>query len=214
MAYQERELEPEIADATEVHAQSGANLSEDEVSALAEQLAEAKHEEAQAEGEDLPEAEETAAEPFVEAAELEDLQDALHDDHEADAAEAEATADAMHDEALAAESAPEHMEGDTGEGATFAEHPGQAGTWSPQEQTDASDAPHDATGAPPLSEAQPTNARISDQPRARFQRPMRRGNRQRSGGPRRSGRPNEHRPQQHSYPSPRHEQHRRIWFPA
>jgi Rne/Rng family ribonuclease len=209
MAYPERELEPEIAGAAEFHPQSGPSLSDDEVSSLAEQLAEAKHEEAQAEGEDLPEAEETAAEPFVEAAELEDLQDALHDDHEADAEEAEATADAMHDEALAAESAPEHMEERPGEGSTFAEPPGRAGAWDPQEQADTSDALHDAAGAPPLSEAQPTSARISDQPRARFQRPMRRGNRQRSGGPRRSGRPNEHRPQQHSYPSPRHEQHRR-----
>jgi Rne/Rng family ribonuclease len=209
MAYRDREFEPEIAHATEVHPQSGPSLSDDEVSSLAEQLAEAKHEEAQAEGEDLPEAEETAAEPFVEAAELEDLQDALHDDHEADAAEAEETADAMHDEALAAESAPEQMEEHPGEGSTFAEHPGQAGAWTQQEHADTSDAPHDAAGAPPLSDAQPTSARISDQPRARFQRPMRRGNRQRSGGPRRSGRPNEHRPQQHSYPNPRHEQHRR-----
>jgi len=96
------------------------------MSALAEQLAEAKHEEAQAEAEDLPEVQETGAEPFVEAAELEELQDALHDDHEADAAEAEETADAMHDEALAAESAPEPME----------EHSGAGSAWTPQGQND------------------------------------------------------------------------------
>jgi len=199
MAYQEREAEPEIADAAEVPAHNGASLSDDQMSALAEQLAEAKHEEAQAEAEDLPEVQETAAEPFVESAELEELQDALHDDHEADAAEAEETADAMHDEALAAESAPEPME----------EHSGAGSAWSPQEQNDTPEGARDAAGAPPSSEAPPTSARISDQPRARFQRPMRRGNRQRSGGPRRSGRPNEHRPQQHSHPNPRHEQHRR-----
>jgi Rne/Rng family ribonuclease len=188
-----REPERELAEATEVRSQNGGSLSDDEVSALAEQLAEAKHEEAQAEGEDQPEAEETGAEPFVEAAELEELQDALHDDHEHEAAEAEATADAMHDEAMAAESSSEHMQ-------------------EQQEQIDTHEGAHDAAEAPPqFSEAQPTSARISDQPRARFQRPMRRGGRpQRSGGPRRGGRPNEHRPhQQPSHGHPRHEQHRR-----
>jgi len=195
MAYQKSEPEPEIVDASEGIPQNGTSLSDDEVSALAEQLAEAKHEEAQAEGKDLPEVEETGAEPFVEAAELEELQDALHEEHEDEAAEAEATADAMHDEALAADSATGHTE-DHAEEHT-AEH------------IDAPEGAHDVAGAPQFSEAQPTSARISDQPRARFQRPMRRGNRQRSGGPRRGGRPNEHRPQQHSHSGPRHEQHRR-----
>jgi Rne/Rng family ribonuclease len=206
-----QEPEREFAEATEVQMPNGASLSDDEVSALAEQLAEAKHEEAQAEAEDRPEVEETAAEPFVEAAELEDLQDALHDDHEDAAAEAEATADAMHDEAMAAESSPEH----TGAGSPPA---GRAGTWSPpeqgvgstwrpQEHTETPEGAHDAAEAPQFSDAQPTSARISDQPRARFQRPMRRGGPQRGG--RRGGRPNEHRPQQHSRPNPRHEQHRR-----
>ncbi len=199
MAYPKRQPEPEIADAAEVQPQNGASLSDDQVSALAEQLAEAKHEEAQAEGEDQPEAEETGAEAFVEAAELEELQDALHDDHEADAAEAEATADAMHEEAFAAEAAPEHAE----------EHPGDGSTFALHEQIDTPDGPHEAAGAPPSSEAQPTSARISDQPRARFQRPMRRGNRQRSGPPRRSGRPNDQRPPQRTQSSARHEQHRR-----
>ena len=196
----EPEAESEMAETAEVAARNGATLSDDEVNALAEQLAEAKHEEAQAEGEDLPEAEETAAEPFVEAAELEELQDALHDDHVADAEEAEATADAMHDEALAAESGTERTEERTGESSTF--------TLQEQEQIETPDGRHDAAGAPPpSSETQPTSARISDQPRARFQRPMRRGGPQRGG--RRGGRPNERRPSQPSRPSPRHEQHRR-----
>jgi Rne/Rng family ribonuclease len=195
-----REPEHKFVERTEVHPQNGASLSDDEVSALAEQLAEAKHEEAQADVEDLAATEESAAEPFIEAAELEELQDALHDDHEHEAAEAEETADAMHDEAMAAESSPdsspehmsehgpEHLEGD---------------------HANIAEGPHDVAEAP-HSESQPTSARISDQPRARFQRPMRRGNRQRSGGPRRGGRPNEHRPyQQPSHGHPRHEQHRR-----
>jgi Rne/Rng family ribonuclease len=190
-----REPEPEFTEATEVHPQNGASLSDDEVTALAEQLAEAKHEEAQAEAEELTGVEETAAEPFIEAAEIEDLQDALHADHEDEAAEAEATAEAMHDEALAAESSPEHT--------------GAGSTWSPQREMDTPEGAHDAAESPQFSEAQPTSARISDQPRARFQRPMRRGGRQRGGGGHRGGRPNEQRPHQHSHPSPRHEQHRR-----
>ncbi len=178
------ESEHEAAETTDAHPRNGASLSDEEVSALAEQLAEAKHEEAQAEVEELAATEESAAEPFIEAAELEDLQDALHEDHEHEAAEAEETADAMHDEAMAAETSPEHPE----------EH------ISPEGAHDAAEAPH--------FEAQPTSARISDQPRARFQRPMRRGGRpQRSGRP--GGRPNERRPYQQSHQRPRHEQHRR-----
>src|SRR5712671_7778754 len=210
----ESESEAEVAETADIAAHSGPALSEDEVSALAEQLAEAKHEEAQAEVDELPNIEEKGAEPFVESAELEDLQDALHDDHVADAEEAEEVADAMHDEALAADSATEHAEGHQGsstatsDGSTFAES-ASGNEWSAQE---AHDSQHDTAGAPPLSssETQPTSARISEQPRARFQRPMRRGgNRQRGGGPRRGGRPNEHRPQQHSHQGQRHEQHRR-----
>jgi ribonuclease G len=208
------ESESEVAESVDIAAHSGPALSEDEVSALAEQLAEAKHEEAQAEVDELPNIEEKGAEPFVESAELEDLQDALHDDHVADAEEAEEVADAMHDEALAADSATDHAEGHEGsstatsDGSTFAES-ASGNEWNAQE---AHESQHDAPGAPPLSssETQPTSARISEQPRARFQRPMRRGgNRQRGGGPRRGGRPNEHRPQQHSHQGQRHEQHRR-----
>jgi Rne/Rng family ribonuclease len=210
----ESESEVEVAQTSDIATHSGPALSEDEVSALAEQLAEAKHEEAQAEVDELPDIEEKGAEPFVEAAELEDLQDALHDDHVADAEEADEVADAMHDEALAADSATEHAQGHLGsssatsDGSTFAENV-SGNEWSAQETHGSQD---DAAGAlpPSSSETQPTSARISEQPRARFQRPMRRGgNRQRSGGPRRGGRPNEHRPQQHSHQGQRHEQHRR-----
>ncbi len=51
----------------------------------------------------------------------------------------------------------------------------------------------------------PTSARVSEQPRARFQRPVRRGGRPQRGGRRPSGRP--HQAPQHGHP--RHEQHRR-----
>ena len=190
--------EPEInlADANGVHPLNGATLSDEDVSALAEQLAEAKHEEAQAEAEDRAIAEDTAVDPFVDAAEMDDLQDALHEDHEDEAEEADATADEMHDEALAAESSSEHTE----EQGQHSEEPASA-----QQAINAAG-----------EQQQPTSARISDQSRARFQRPMRRGGKQRFGG-RRGGRPNEHRPHQpsqsHSQPqpqqSPRHEQHRR-----
>jgi ribonuclease G len=54
----------------EVGPRNGLDLSEEEVTALAEQLAEAKHEEAQAETDSRMEADETGAEAFVEAAEL------------------------------------------------------------------------------------------------------------------------------------------------
>src|SRR5258706_8248689 len=190
----ETESETEVAETSDIATHSGPALSEDEVSALAEQLAEAKHEEAQAEVDELPNIEEKGAEPFVESAELEDLQDALHDDHVADAEEAEEVADAMHDEALAADSATEHAEGHEGsstatsDGSTFAES-ASGNEWSAQE---AHDSQHNAAGAPPpsSSESQPTSARISEQPPARFQRPMRPGgNRQRGDGPPRGRRP-------------------------
>ena len=219
LAYQksnpEPEPQPEFAEAIEAHAPSAATLSDDEVTTLAEQLAEAKHEEAQAEADDLPEPQEAGAEPFVEEAELEDLQDALNDDHEDEAAEADAVADEMHEEAMAAESAQEgtteepHAEGDSGAAFTME---------ASDEETREGEVPFSAEGAmdptepQPHSDAAPTSARISEQPRARFQRPMRRGGRpQRGGGGRRSGRPNDQRPRpqptQHGHP--RHEHNRR-----
>ena len=210
LAYQEREPAPEpaLAEAAETIAPNGASLSDEEVTTLAEQLAEAKHEEAQAEAEDLAEAEETGAEPFVEAAELEELQDALNDDHEDEAAEAEATADEMHEEAMAAESSHEDAEGHPEAESTLTMEASDEETRQ-REVTFSPAGAHEPSEPPQFTEGQPTSARISEQPRARFQRPMRRGGRQR-GGPRRGGRPNDQRPrpqQQHGHP--RHEQHRR-----
>ena len=154
----------------EIHAApgNGGALSEEEVSSLAEQLAEAKHEEAQAEAEDLAAANEAALEPFAEAAEIEELHEEHEEegheeegheeeDHESDVAAAEAEADEMHDAAIAAD-AEAHGE-ETPE-------PGNVA---------------------PVTEIQPTQARVSDQPRARFQRPMRRGGRNRGGRPTRPG---------------------------
>jgi ribonuclease G len=209
----------EFAEAPQVQMPNGASLSDDEVTTFAEQLAEAKHEEAHAEAEQIVGAEELAAEPFVDAAELEDLQDALHDDHEDAADEADAEADEMHDQIMAAESSTEtadghpaenegeHAEQLAGEGSAFEEHPGQ-------EQMGGAEGSHDSAQSAQASDAQPTSARVSNQPQARFQRPMRRGgnsNRNRPGsGPRRGGRPNNQRPHQHpQHGHPRHEQHKR-----
>jgi ribonuclease G len=191
-------------------------LSEEDVTSLAEQLIEAKHEEAQADAEERSEAVEAVAESFVEPAELEELQEALDTDQDADpetdhedaAEEADALADEMHDEALAAEASPElAREGGNGENRVeghaeelMESHEVDRGEEHGEVQEDfhaASETQHPGEGQPP------TSARISEQPRARFQRPMRRGNR-----PQRGGRPNRpHRPPQHGHP--RHEQHRR-----
>jgi ribonuclease G len=125
------ELDPSAGPALISDAQvaNGGTLSDEDVTLLAEELAEAKHEEAQAGVEDRAEAIEAAIKPFVESAELEELQEALdtdeeneqeaerqaeqdaehedeQDDHEDAAEEADAIADEMHEEALAAESAP------------------------------------------------------------------------------------------------------------
>src|SRR5579864_9243410 len=72
------------AEITDTHAPNGASLSEEDVTSLAEQLAEAKHEEAQADAEESAEAVEAVAESYVEPAELEELQEALDRDHERD----------------------------------------------------------------------------------------------------------------------------------
>jgi Rne/Rng family ribonuclease len=218
---------------TDVQAPNGAGLSEEDVSSLAEQLAEAKHEEAQADAEERSEAVEAVAESYVEPAELEELQEALdsdregekeddhEDDHEDAAEEADAIADEMHDEALAAESSPghldehgeghaeEHLEGHEGEHAPehTTEHGPEHGPEHGEGHAEAHEEFHGAAEAMPSGEGQPpTSARISEQPRARFQRPMRRGgNRPQRGGRRPGGRP--HQPAQHGHP--RHEPHRR-----
>ena len=204
--------------AAETPAPNGASLSEEDVASLAEQLIEAKHEEAQAEAEERSESIEAVAESYVEPAELEELQEALdheeeregdrendrEENHEADhedaAAEADAIADEMHDEALAAEASPEHAEGHAPE---QMEGHGEA---HEGEHAEAQGEFHEAAEAPYAGEGQPpTSARVSEQPRARFQRPMRRGGRPQRGGRRPGGRP--HHPPQHGHP--RHEAHRR-----
>jgi Rne/Rng family ribonuclease len=226
----------ETGTARDAQASNGATLSEEDVTSLAEQLAEAKHEEAQADAEERSEAIEAVAESYVEPAEIEELQEALdadqdanhetdqendrdgdregdhEEDHEADhedaAAEADAIADEMHDEAMAAEGSPEHAEGHApdheeghaeGHELEHAEAGGEA-------HEEAHEELHESAGAAHAGEAQPpTSARVSEQPRARFQRPMRRGSRPQRGGRRPGGRP--HHPPQHGHP--RHEQHRR-----
>ncbi len=72
------------AETVEAQTTNGAALSEEETTSLAEQLTEAKHEEAQAEAEARPEAVEAVAESYVEPAELEELQEALDTDTETD----------------------------------------------------------------------------------------------------------------------------------
>jgi len=178
--YDAHEAEPESAVHHEMggslspdeggHAHNGGALSDDEVTSLAEQLAEAKHEEAQAEAEDREDAAEAAAEPFMEPEELDVI---------GESAELEiSAAGQFHD----AEEHDEHAE----------EHAAE----------------HAAEGSVPSSDAPPSSARISDQPRARFQRPARSGSGsmrsgQRHRGGRRSGRPQDYRQHQ------RAQQHRR-----
>ncbi|HET6145193.1 MAG TPA: Rne/Rng family ribonuclease [Candidatus Acidoferrales bacterium] len=247
------DAEAEHDELPEILAVNGASLSDEEVTSLAEQLAEAKHEEAQAES--RPEAIEAVAETFVEPAEIEELQDALetdadedleaeheseqdadhesdhesdHDaDHEEAENEADALADEMHEVAMAADAAPEHGEGHE------AEHGELQAEGHDEGHEDGHEAEHDeehesahgeihlgdhAEGREELQAGMagqqsgaaqpPTSARVSEQPRARFQRPMRRGNRPQrggGGGRRPGGRP--HQPPRHGHP--RHEQHRR-----
>ncbi|MBZ5644565.1 MAG: Rne/Rng family ribonuclease, partial [Acidobacteriia bacterium] len=227
LAREQSEPESEFAESSsepqEILRGNGVSLSDEDVSALAEQLAEAKHEEAQAEAEDREEAADTSLEPFVDAAELEDLQDALHQDHVDAAADAEAEADEMHEEALAAEEGSSDLTGEHGE-LHGEDHEGgheelheesheeehlplhEEGLEGEHEGAETMHAAGESHG-----EQQPSSARVSDQPRARFQRPMRRGGRpQRGGGGRRGGRPDNRRPHQHTpHGHPRHEAHKR-----
>jgi Rne/Rng family ribonuclease len=223
------QTEAEPAGSPESITANGSRLTDEDVTALAEQLAEAKHEEAQADAEERAEAIEAVAESYVEPAELEELQEALdsdQDEHEEAAEEADAIADEMHDEAMAAEASAEHGEahGEAHEGKHLEEHgemhegegdhgephgeghggehaePHAEGHEEFHDGTEAMHAAQDGEGQPPSS------ARVSQPPRARFQRPVRRGGggRPQRGG-RRGGRP--HQAPQHGHP--RHEQHRR-----
>jgi Rne/Rng family ribonuclease len=220
------ELNPSAGPAviTDAHSPNSSGLSEEQVASLAEQLAEAKHEEAQADAEERAEAVEAVAEQFVEAAEIEELQEALdtdqdadhesdqEEDHEDAAEEADAIADEMHEEALAADASPEHGEehGEQHAEELHGEHGEEHGEGHVEEHAGEHAEVHEeiqAAAETSLSgEAQPpTSARVSEQPRARFQRPMRRGGRPQRGGRRPGGRP--HQAPQHGHP--RHEQHRR-----
>ena len=199
------EPESHHAEIAEASAGNGGALSEEEVSSLAEQLAEAKHEEAQAQAqaEEHSEPIEAAAESFVEAAELEDLQEALDTEHENEREDVEAIADELHEEALAAEASLEQGEAhEQGHEESEIEEPAaeQAGEHAEERanvHTEFSEAVESQRDA---GEQPPANVRVSEPQRARFQRPMRRGGRPQRG--RRGGRPY----QQHG---PRHEQHRR-----
>jgi ribonuclease G len=208
------------AEIAEEQAPNGAALSDEDVTSLAEQLAEAKHEEAAADAENRAEAIEAVAETFVEPAELEELQEALDADQEGDreedqegaAEDADALADEMHDEAMAAEGSPEQQEGpeaEHGEGQGEQHVEGQ-GEGHEEEHGEGREEGHEEehAEAQPFVEGQPpASVRVSEQPRARFQRPQRRGSRpQRSGGGRRGGRPHQ---QAHHGHGPRHEQHKR-----
>ncbi len=221
-------LNPDAAPSmiSDAHGGHGSTLSDEEVSSLSEQLAEAKHEEAHADAEDRAEAAEAVAESYVEPAEMEELQEALdsdreedhENDHEAAAADADAIAEEMHEEALAAEASPEHEEEHEGEHAGehgephFEEHlegheeghGEEHGEGNGEEHAEAHEEFHEAAAAPLPGEAQPpSSVRMSQPPRARFQRPMRRGGRPQRG--RRDGRP--HQAPRHGHP--KHEQHRR-----
>ena len=212
---------------------SMAELSDDEATALAEQLAEARQEESSAdlaaaariadpsEAEDEREDDEaSASQPFVEsaagehdvaenqasetnAAEIHTGQDEDEEDdvvesdlHEVDVHEATLNVDADVDEDV--------EDSDAGHVVTNAQ---------PGDELDRSEAPTESFGgiaatadaagsesdrenrgnvAPAVPQQRPLSARISDPQRARFQRPMRRGNRQRGS---RNVRPQDHRQQ-------------------
>jgi len=227
------ETEAEHAETPEPITANGSRLTDEDVTALAEQLAEAKHEEAQADAEERAEAIEAVAESYVEPAELEELQEALdseHDEHEEAAEEADAIADDMHDQAMAAEASAAHAgehgeahddahgemhEGDHGElheelheeghGETHEDEHAELHAEGHEEFHESAETMHAGAGQPTENQP-PSSARISEQPRARFQRPVRRGGGGRPQRGRRGGRPNQ--PQHHGH-GPRHEQHRR-----
>ena len=162
----------EMTERADSHETLGApDLSEDEATALAEQLAEAKHEEAQAERESAAEA---AA--HAEQEEHEQEEEAFADEATGEATEE--TEEAI-DSADAAAADP-FMPSNASEQFTRPE----------EHETPES-------GPDPGNVEQPSSARVSEPPRARFQRPMRRG-----GRPQRGGRP----PRQHDH---RHQAPRR-----
>ena len=207
-------LAEQLAEAKHEEAQAVAEHRPEAIEAVAEAFVEP------AELEELQDALETDAEEDLEAetdAEHESDSDPDHDaDHEEAENEADALADEMHEVAMAADSVPEHGEANEldhadlradghGEGRE-AEHEMENGELHLDETVEGHDDLHAAaeTQQPGIQQP-PTTARVSEQPRARFQRPMRRGNRPQRGNRRPGGRP--HQPPRHGHP--RHEQHRR-----
>jgi ribonuclease G len=168
------------------HSIADPDLSEEEAISLAEQLAEAKHEEAQkeaeaqaaaAEGDLNGEDHEHAGEPHA-GAEAEE-ETVGEGEAEALGPEEEASEDLQPIEAGAEPLAPAEPAPDT--------LPGEA---------------RSPVSASEESNLQPTQARIQDAPRARFQRPMRRGGRRPPG--RRP--PHQERHGGHGHPAPRRPQ--------
>ena len=217
---------PRVPEEAEVDGHSLPGLTDDEVTALAEQVAEAKHEEAQAEAAARSEALKSPANAFVEEAEIDELQEAFNDDESAEPDDTvgemseethDEMHDRMHDEALAATSEITQQEADQLESdQRDDEAQGDEERREGEESSDSAELSQEisseisaggAADAAHTPNAEPTSARISEPPRARFQRPMRRGGRNRSG--RRGGRPNDHRPSQHApqHSSPRPPQH-------
>ena len=139
------------------------HLSDEEATALAEQVAEAQREEAEAEAA----AEAAAAEETGETSESEGPEQA--DSEEAD------------DEQIRREIFD------------------AAGDIAEQEQALA-EAARAGEAQPDPGQERPYQARVQDQRRQRFQRPMRRGGRGHRSGPQHGGRPHQHRPQQQREP--------------
>jgi Rne/Rng family ribonuclease len=203
-------LAEQLAEAKHEEAQADAEERAEAVEAVAESYVEP------AELEELQEAldsdHETDHETDHEGDQDADREHDQEDDHEDAAAEADAIADEMHDEALAAEASPGHGEDhlaqhEEGRGEEHGgEHAGERAELHGEEHGEGQGEFHEAAEAGHAGEGQPpTSARITEQPRARFQRPVRRGGRPQRGGRRPGGRP--HQAPQHGHP--RHEQHRR-----
>jgi len=193
------------------HPRNGADLSEDQVSALATDLVEAKHEETQdhaeadavvggAEFDDESEEDSEEGEEILSAepSELsEEETEEVEEEHAADRAEAEA--DAAHDSAEHAVAFGEHVE---------IEHEEAGPTGSEQERTEAqvisatagesasgaaagdevtllpgeTRAPHTGGATAPREDFPRDSARIGGNPRSRFQRPFRGGRDRGPGG--------------------------------
>jgi ribonuclease G len=207
----------------EPHAAHESDLSADEVTSLAEQLAEAKYEEAQAQREE-------AAQDALDASQADSHLDEI-ETHEPSAEHTNFAGFDVHEHeehedreqvepVSAAESATEHDELDSSaapahedeieqqdqeDAHAAAEAAAQAIEGSSEQSPGAGAAP-DAPGASGAPGFSPSVARVSQPPRARFQRPMRRGGRNNRDNNRdRSGRP----PMRHQSSGPRHDAPRR-----